>query len=394
MSEEDTKPQEEKTDIHDKDEGDIEKGNDKKDSNSNKEEDISVNENNENIEDNKENKSDEGGKNQEEKEEQVNQEEINKEEVVNDNSNNNENVNQENNQEENIDEITDLQVLRQKIKEKDIQISELKEKNEELENTLEEEKKMHQDDIMNYEGKLEVERIFHISTNDINEQLKNKIASMKSMSQELHLQFERELELKENFCGMVVSRGGCPERDNFFDELCKYKKVLSGGGWKNNIGGQRVADKFKFLNSCKFSIAFENSSTPGYCTEKLMQAFAARTIPIYFGDPHVGQQFNSQAFVNVHDFGSWEDVIKRIIEIDNNDELYLSMMQTSALKEGYKDRKEDELDSFFANIVNQDVNRAKRRHGQVIEFYEKRYKFFTKAWYYRGKISKFLKYFR
>ena len=51
-------------------------------------------------------------------------------------------------------------------------------KNEELENTLEEEKKMHQDDIMNYEGKLEVERIFHISTNDINEQLKNKIASM------------------------------------------------------------------------------------------------------------------------------------------------------------------------------------------------------------------------
>lgn len=205
---------------------------------------------------------------------------------------------------------------------------------------------------------------------------------------------KEELELKENFCGMVVSRGGCPERDNFFDELCKYKKVLSGGGWKNNIGGQRVADKFKFLNSCKFSIAFENSSTPGYCTEKLMQAFAAKTIPIYFGDPHVGQQFNSQAFVNVHDFGSWEDVIKRIIEIDNNDELYLAMMQTSALKDGYKKMKEDELDAFFANIVNQDVDSAIRRHGQVVEFYELRYKFFMKTWNFRIKVSKFLKIFR
>lgn len=122
-----------------------------------------------------------------------------------------------------------------------------------------------------------------------------------------------------------------------------------------------------------------------------MQAFAARTIPIYFGDPHVGEQFNTQAFVNVHDFDSWEDVIHRIEEIDNNNALYLSMIQTPALKDGYKKMKEDELDAFFANIVNQDVDSAIRRHGQVVEFYELRYKFFMKAWTYRVKVSKLLK---
>ena len=81
-------------------------------------------------------------------------------------------------------------------------------------------------------------------------------------------------------------------------------------------------------------------------------------------------------------------------EIDNNNALYLSMIQTPALKDGYKKMKEDELDAFFANIVNQDVDSAIRRHGQVVEFYELRYKFFMKTWNFRIKVSKFLKIFR
>lgn len=200
-----------------------------------------------------------------------------------------------------------------------------------------------------------------------------------------------ELYGKVDFCGMVVSRGGCPERDNFFEELCKYKKVLSGGAWKNNIGGKRVDDKNKFLNSCKFSIAFENSSTPGYCTEKLMQAFAARTIPIYFGDPHVGEQFNDDAFVNIHKFKTIEDAIKRISEIDCDDNLYLSMMQTNALRDGYKSMKDRELEEFLYNIVNQEKKGAIRRHGQIIEFYELRYKFYIKAWNIKVRFSKIKK---
>ncbi len=204
---------------------------------------------------------------------------------------------------------------------------------------------------------------------------------------------QSDLMEKQYFCGLVVSRGGCVERDNFFEELCKYKKVLSGGAWKNNIGGQRVADKYEFLRNCKFSIAFENSSTPGYTTEKLMQAFAANTIPIYFGDPHIGTQFNTKAFINVHDYTSIDEAIEQIKEIDNNDTLYLQMMAEPALLPGYVEKKRKELDEFLVHIVEQEYKDAIRRHGQVIEYYEQRYKFSVEAWKFRSAISKLKKIF-
>ncbi len=98
---------------------------------------------------------------------------------------------------------------------------------------------------------------------------------------------------KTNFCSFIVSNGGNKFtyfRDVFFEELSKYKKVDSGGKWKNNIG-EPVDNKIEWLKSYKFNICFENSSYPGYLTEKLFEAFAAGCIPIYWGDTslRVGQ---------------------------------------------------------------------------------------------------------
>ncbi len=202
---------------------------------------------------------------------------------------------------------------------------------------------------------------------------------------------ENDLKHKTEFCGMVVSRAQCEERDAFFDKLSQYKLVKSGGAWKNNIG-YRVTDKNEFLRKCKFSIAFENSSTPGYCTEKIMQAFAASTIPIYFGDPHVGQQFNTNAFINVHDFDSFEAVIERIKQIDQDDELYMKMLSEPALLDGYASIKKEELESFLYHIVDQDASKAIRRHGQVIAAYENRYKFSVQVWKVKEMISQIKNY--
>lgn len=90
---------------------------------------------------------------------------------------------------------------------------------------------------------------------------------------------------KTGFCSITVSNSRRnPIFQTLFEELSKYKKVDSGGRWNNNIGGA-VTDKFAFDASHKFSIVCENSAHPGYTTEKLVQAFAANCIPIYWGDP-------------------------------------------------------------------------------------------------------------
>ncbi|MGX2982281.1 glycosyltransferase family 10 domain-containing protein [Helicobacter sp. 23-1045] len=100
-----------------------------------------------------------------------------------------------------------------------------------------------------------------------------------------HLGISNEiLRQKRRFCNFIVSNGGAnPLRREFYEILSAYKRVDSAGRFLNNVGGA-VADKFAFQSECKFSLCFENSSTSGYTTEKLIQAVAARTIPIYWGD--------------------------------------------------------------------------------------------------------------
>jgi len=126
---------------------------------------------------------------------------------------------------------------------------------------------------------------------------------------------------KRKFCSFVNSNAKAKERINLFDQLSKYKQVDSGGKVRNNVGG-RVPDKVKFISDYKFNIAFENNSHPGYATEKLMEALVTNTIPIYWGDPEIGNDFNTKAFINYHDFKSMDAVIAHIKRVDQDDDLY------------------------------------------------------------------------
>ncbi len=137
--------------------------------------------------------------------------------------------------------------------------------------------------------------------------------------------FVEILKKKNSFCCMLVSNDKAKDRIRFFHKLSEYKKVDSGGRFLNNIGAP-VDDKFKFLEPYKFTVAFENSSHPGYVTEKVYQPMFKNTIPIYWGSATVNQDFNTKSFINWHDYKSDEAVIKRIIELDQNDDLYLKML--------------------------------------------------------------------
>lgn len=174
------------------------------------------------------------------------------------------------------------------------------------------------------------------------------------------------LKNKTDFCSFVVSKGNgyvASEREDIFHKLSEYKKVNSGGRYLNNIGEpDGVADKLLFQTKHKFAIAFENSSHDGYCTEKLMQAFAAGTIPIYWGDPKVKEDFNEAAFINATDYASFDEVVARVKELDNNDEEYLNMLSTPALRDlDCINKYNAKLDRFLQNICNCDGKDAFRR---------------------------------
>ncbi|MEI8040020.1 MAG: glycosyltransferase family 10 [Verrucomicrobiota bacterium] len=144
---------------------------------------------------------------------------------------------------------------------------------------------------------------------------------------------EAILKAKTRFCGFVVSNAGkrkTQKRVDFFHRLSRYKRVDSAGRAFNNIGAplpDGPRGKIDFLQTCKFNIAFENASLPGYTTEKLVEAMWARTVPIYWGSPRVHEEFNRASFLNYLDFADEEALIERIIELDKDDAKYLEVMR-------------------------------------------------------------------
>lgn len=133
---------------------------------------------------------------------------------------------------------------------------------------------------------------------------------------------------KTKFCSFVVTNAGkqkVRKRIDFFQRLSKYKKVDSAGRALNNIGRELPpgqAAKIDFIRPYKFTIAFENQSIPGYTTEKITDAMWARTMPIYWGNPRIGEEFNGKSFLNFFDFPSEEALIEKIIELDKDDAKY------------------------------------------------------------------------
>lgn len=168
---------------------------------------------------------------------------------------------------------------------------------------------------------------------------------------------------KPDFCSFVVSNPMNPFRNEAFRRLNEYRKVDSGGKYENNVGGP-VADKFVFDSRHKFSLCFENGSYPGYTTEKLVEALAARTVPIYWGDPDVGKVFNTKAFVNVSDYGSLDAALRRVQELDQNDELYLSTLKEPAFLPGTPsiDAEMARLEAWLLPIFEQPLETARRRN--------------------------------
>lgn len=116
------------------------------------------------------------------------------------------------------------------------------------------------------------------------------------------------LSQKKKFCNFVYSNA-VPYREAFFKQLSKYKKVDAPGlsmnnmNWPQNSNSNLKWDvKRNFLKDYKFTISFENYIYPGYQTEKLYDPMLAESLPIYCGSNAVNEMFNRKSFININDY--------------------------------------------------------------------------------------------
>lgn len=228
-----------------------------------------------------------------------------------------------------------------------------------------------------------------------------------------NIEQNRALNKRENFCAYIVTNGG--EKNNvllrelFFDKLSKYKKVDSGGRHRNNIG-YFVEDKHKWLQNYKFNLCFENSSYPGYLTEKLFDAYNAGCVPIYWGDTSLRVGFadnaggggfdisdnecidmrvpeiplhlieykiNPKAFINAHNFPNLNALLEEVKRIDNDDKAYEAMRNEPLFLDNFNPNEffEKKIFEFFDYIFSQGADLAFRRGvGQHLASYQHRIK--------------------
>ena len=193
---------------------------------------------------------------------------------------------------------------------------------------------------------------------------------------------------------MLVCSNSSRERIRFFKKLSKQKKVESYGKVMNNMSNQlldrdwscnpeinifskkfyskktnhskqSIQDKssakgwdrisLELFEKYKFVICFENSFENEYITEKLPNVLLSGAIPIYRGAPNIGKYFNTKSFICYEDYGSYEKMMKKIIELDNDDDKYIKMLNEPCFKDNkipqIIEEKEEELIKFYKKIL-------------------------------------------
>jgi|GEM_PF-523326 len=106
------------------------------------------------------------------------------------------------------------------------------------------------------------------------------------------------------FCNFFYSNS-VPYRERFCRALAQYRAIDCPGSSLRNMpaidDGSAYGKwdrKRAFLANYRFTIAFENSSAPGYQTEKILDPMMAGSIPIYRGNPGIAEHFNPRSFID------------------------------------------------------------------------------------------------
>lgn len=99
-----------------------------------------------------------------------------------------------------------------------------------------------------------------------------------------------------------------------------FEKLKNDSRFADHIYGRDykfIPNKLDGLKDYMFSIVVENSIYPKYYTEKITDCFATGTVPIYYGDKSIGEDFDLRGIIFIDELKSFDEL---------TEELYLSML--------------------------------------------------------------------
>jgi hypothetical protein len=130
-----------------------------------------------------------------------------------------------------------------------------------------------------------------------------------------HRQISIEQVEKRNGFVSVFMNNPHPVRIRAIDQLSKFSEVSVFGRYN----GRYVQDKVGMESDYKFNLCFENDLYPGYVTEKVLEAWLSKSIPLYWGDDAAGI-LNQEAIVNLQNFSSMKTFIEYVQDLHESPE--------------------------------------------------------------------------
>ncbi len=179
---------------------------------------------------------------------------------------------------------------------------------------------------------------------------------------------------RTRFCNFIYSNSRCATRNAFFELLNSKRSVDSLGSLMNNrvesrLGGRYDRDwhstKFAVLQDYRFTVAFENTELPGYTTEKMVDAWIAGSVPIYWGNPAFTIDFPPNSCLSLYEAGSLNKLVEQVLEAENEPERYAELRDANPFRTGAFEialnRYRAELATFADMVQIEALGMPKRR---------------------------------
>ena len=116
---------------------------------------------------------------------------------------------------------------------------------------------------------------------------------------------------------MISSHKQCCELHKARTELAKYfenkGKVDCFGTYNDPEGKTGFVNTYDAHAEYKFAVVMENYIDDLWYTEKILNCFACKTVPIYYGARLIGELFNPDGIIQVED---WHDIPKIVENLD------------------------------------------------------------------------------
>lgn len=143
---------------------------------------------------------------------------------------------------------------------------------------------------------------------------------------------------------------------------------LFGKGWNSNLKYDSFLSKINFknepteltskiieINKSKFTLCIENTSYPGYITEKIFDIFLADSVPIWKGTKDLYDYVPSNCFIDCDNFINFNDLYEYIKNINEKEwNIYRNNIKLFLLSNDYKNFTELEFTNKIIFLIKKD----------------------------------------